>query len=148
MGINRYRSFGVRYWILGIVHDHEATGAMMMNKMEEMSWGHWRPSPGNIYPLLGEMVKAGLLRVKLKGGKKFYLATEKGKEQLDNSWFPWKEIRSKYMGFGGVKEAVEKLENYSDYVIDNSTEVKKSKDSLKRIDAVARKLNMMGKGSR
>lgn len=99
-------------------------------------------------PIVGGNGQGWIAEGKVERRKKFYLATEKGKEQLDNSWFPWKEIRSKYMGFGGVKEAVEKLENYSDYVIDNSAEVKKSKDSLKRIDAVARKLNMVGKGSR
>ena len=141
--INRLRGFGVKYWILGIVSDQQATGAMIMSKMEEMSWGHWRPSPGNIYPLLDEMTKSGWLKMTAKDGKKFYISTDKGKEQLDNSWFPWKEIKQRNAKFGGADEAIEKLEIYSEYLMDNSTEVKKDKKSVERISAIVKKLKAL-----
>ncbi|MGI0100484.1 MAG: PadR family transcriptional regulator [Candidatus Micrarchaeaceae archaeon] len=143
--ISKLRGFGVKYWILGIVSEQQATGAMIMNKMQEMSWGRWHPSPGNIYPLLDEMTKSGWLKMTAKEGKKFYTATAKGREQLENSWFPWHEIKRKSAGLGDVEDAIEKLENYSEYLIDNSAEIKKKGKSVERIAAVTRKLGTLSK---
>ena len=38
------------------------TGAELMDEMEKMSHGWWRPSPGSIYPLLEELTKEGVAR--------------------------------------------------------------------------------------
>lgn len=143
--MNKFRGFGVKYWILGIVKDTPATGAMIMAKMEEMSWGRWRPSPGNIYPLLEEMTKAGWLKMTAKESKKYYIATAKGKEQLSNSFFPWKAMKLKQEGSSNIEEAIEKLESYSDYIMDSAEEIKKSKESNERINAIIKKLKTLVK---
>ena len=138
--VHRFRGFGVKYWILGIVSDKPATGAMIMDRMEEMSWGYWRPSPGNIYPLLEEMTKAGWLKMAAKDGKKFYNTTENGKEQLNNSWFPWDEIKKRHERPGSYEDAISRLESYSEYMVDNSAEMTKDKKSIERINTVIRNL--------
>jgi DNA-binding PadR family transcriptional regulator len=38
------------------------TGAEVMDEMERMSAGYWRPSPGSVYPLLEELTQEGLVR--------------------------------------------------------------------------------------
>ena len=38
------------------------TGAELMDEVEKMSHGWWRPSPGSIYPLLEELSKEGVAR--------------------------------------------------------------------------------------
>lgn len=55
-------------------------GAEIMDEIERMSWGGWRPSPGSIYPLLDEMTKDGLIQKRDDGR---YEITEKGRGESD-----------------------------------------------------------------
>ncbi len=43
------------------------TGAEIMDEMESMSQGWWRPSPGSIYPLLEDLVKEGVVQKRPDG---------------------------------------------------------------------------------
>lgn len=47
---------------MAILRRGPRNGAEIMNDMEVMTHGWWRPSPGSIYPLLEEMVKDGSVR--------------------------------------------------------------------------------------
>ncbi len=143
--VGKFRGFGLKYWILGIVSETPATGAMIMKKMEEMSMGYWRPSPGNIYPLLEEMTKAGLISMKIKNVKKFYISTEKGKEHLQSSWFPWKEIQARQtMARGSIEEAIESMEGYADFLLDNIDKINGNKQNSKKISGIIQKLKTLG----
>jgi hypothetical protein len=53
---------GLRNWVLMILRRAPRNGAEIMDDMEEMTHGWWRPSPGSVYPLLEEMVSEGSLR--------------------------------------------------------------------------------------
>jgi DNA-binding PadR family transcriptional regulator len=55
-------------------------GAEIMESIEEMSQGWWRPSPGSIYPLLESLEKEGLIS-KRKDGR--YELTEQSKEEMN-----------------------------------------------------------------
>jgi DNA-binding PadR family transcriptional regulator len=70
----------LRPWILSIVSRSPKNGAEIMDEIEKMSWGGWRPSPGSIYPLLEEMTKDGLIQKKDNGR---YEITEGGKGETD-----------------------------------------------------------------
>ncbi|HXC61876.1 MAG TPA: PadR family transcriptional regulator [Nitrospiria bacterium] len=70
----------LRPWILSIVSRSPKNGAEIMDEIEKMSWGGWRPSPGSIYPLLEEMTKDGLIQKKDDGR---YEITEGGKGETD-----------------------------------------------------------------
>ena len=48
---------GLRNWVLIILRRGPRTGAQMMDEMEVMTRGWWRPSPGSVYPLLEELVR-------------------------------------------------------------------------------------------
>ena len=51
-----------------------------MNQIELASQGHWRPSPGSIYPLLDELQREASIS-KREDGR--YEITEKGKQEFE-----------------------------------------------------------------
>jgi PadR family transcriptional regulator len=53
---------GLRNWVIVILRRQPRNGAEIMDDMEVMTHGWWRPSPGSVYPLLEEMVQDGTLR--------------------------------------------------------------------------------------
>ena len=55
------RKRGLRNWVIVILQRAPRNGAEIMNDMEVMTHGWWRPSPGSVYPLLEEMVQEGSL---------------------------------------------------------------------------------------
>ena len=60
-------------------------GVELMDEIEKMTQGWWRPSPGFIYPLLEQLTKEGMLR-KREDGR--YELTEKAGEELEWSFGP------------------------------------------------------------
>jgi len=68
----------LRPWIISIVGRSPKNGAEIIDEIEKMSWGGWRPSPGSIYPLLDQMTVESALK-KREDGR--YELTDKGKEE-------------------------------------------------------------------
>jgi DNA-binding PadR family transcriptional regulator len=68
----------LRPWILSIISRSPKNGAEIIDEVEKMSWGGWRPSPGSIYPLLETMTVEGAVR-KREDGR--YEITDKGKDE-------------------------------------------------------------------
>ena len=66
-------------WVLYALEISPKNGAEIMDAMENMSQGWWRPSPGSVYPLLDTMTKEGSIK-KREDGK--YELTEQGKEEM------------------------------------------------------------------
>jgi DNA-binding PadR family transcriptional regulator len=60
------RNFGQRGWIrpsvLRVIQEGPKNGIEIMDTLEEMSHGWWRPSPGSIYPLLEQLSKERLIK--------------------------------------------------------------------------------------
>jgi hypothetical protein len=71
-GVSR-RKRGLRHFVLTLLRRGPRNGAEIMNDMEVMTHGWWRPSPGSVYPLLEEMVEEGSIR-KLPDGRYELLA--------------------------------------------------------------------------
>ncbi len=112
-------------------------GAEIMDDIEQMSWGGWRPSPGSIYPLLDDMTKEGLIQ-KRDDGK--YEITEKGK--AESEW-PFG------MPFGnhphGVDQMLSEINGYVSYFEDLSrsdkTKLAKYQSSIRDISSRLSKLS-------
>ena len=87
----------------------------VINAVEEMTFGFWRPSPGSIYPLLKRMVAEGLLEAVEVDGRQAYRLTEKGRRELEDSlgydplWRP---------GPRTLREALGELEANVEYIVD------------------------------
>src|SRR6266571_2229002 len=65
-GFGHFRKRGLRPLTLAILRRSPRNGMEIMDEIENMTQGWWRPSPGSVYPMLDEMVKDGL--VKKRGG--------------------------------------------------------------------------------
>jgi DNA-binding PadR family transcriptional regulator len=77
---NHHRRGGLRIMVFSIIQQAPRNGAEIMNEMEIISHGHWRPSPGSIYPLLDQLGKEESI-TKREDGK--YEMTEKGKKEFE-----------------------------------------------------------------
>lgn len=60
-------------------------GVELMDGVEAITRGWWRPTPGSIYPLLKEMTEQGIVK-KLEDGR--YELSEKGRTQMQGSLGP------------------------------------------------------------
>jgi len=81
-----HRRRGLRMWVLNLLTRGPKNGAEIMNAIEEMSQGWWRPSPGSIYPLLDALVQEGLT-AKRDDGR--YELTANGRQSMEMPWGPW-----------------------------------------------------------
>jgi|SRR6266571_3443928 len=75
-----HRRRGLRTWIISILANAPKNGAEIMDEIETMTQGWWRPSPGSVYPLLDQMTQEDLLKKKDDGR---YELTPKAKEELE-----------------------------------------------------------------
>lgn len=65
-----------RFYIMEVLGSEPRTGKEIIEHAAEKSGGHWRPSPGLIYPLLGRLLDEGMIEE--DGGGRYRL-TEKGR---------------------------------------------------------------------
>jgi DNA-binding PadR family transcriptional regulator len=68
-----------RFYVLHLLTERPMTGKEIILEAEERSRGDWTPSPGLIYPLIGRLVRDGLIAETDEGG---FTITEKGEEAL------------------------------------------------------------------
>jgi len=71
---------GLRQWILMALQREPKNGAELMDSIESMSQGWWRPSPGSVYPVLEELATEGVIRRREDGR---YELTSKGHDSSD-----------------------------------------------------------------
>jgi DNA-binding PadR family transcriptional regulator len=138
----RQRGFvGLKYWIVSLVSKKEMTGAQIMDALEEMSMGRWRPSPGNVYPALKQLETDGYVKIREEGAQKYYSMTAKGNTLLSN-FMP----RAQHFGSNIAKETASKkdmneifdaIEEYAHYLKDNANEIKADKNKNERLKKLA-----------
>ena len=73
------RRRGLRMLVISMLERSPKNGAEIMDDIEVMTKGWWRPSPGSVYPLLEALVQEELIR-KRDDGK--YELTQKAKEEI------------------------------------------------------------------
>ena len=73
------RKRGLRMFVISMLERAPKNGAEIMDDIEVMTKGWWRPSPGSVYPLLEALVQEELIR-KRDDGK--YELTQKAKEEI------------------------------------------------------------------
>jgi DNA-binding PadR family transcriptional regulator len=88
----RARRGDVRSAILLLLAEQPRNGYQLMQEIEQRSRGHWRPSPGSVYPALQQLEDEGLVRVETTANGKTFHLTELGQEQAKRSQgesLPW-----------------------------------------------------------
>jgi DNA-binding PadR family transcriptional regulator len=112
-GMHRRR--GLRMWVLSILARGPKNGAEIMNSIEEMSQGWWRPSPGSIYPLLDSLVQDGLAQ-KREDGR--YELTASGRQSMEMPWGPWGPWGVRGPQTPGVEGVLGEMNGYVSYLED------------------------------
>lgn len=67
----------LKYWILKLISSRPMNGAEIIKEVDIRSGGHWKPSPGSIYPALSSLERNDLIRKNEEGR---YYITPKGIE--------------------------------------------------------------------
>jgi DNA-binding PadR family transcriptional regulator len=125
---------GLRYVAMYSLSEAPKNGAEIMDEVERMSMGAWRPSPGSIYPLLNNLQEEGMIR---KREDQRYELTSAGAEEI---------------GFGGhrhghqhatysMEGAMDELESYVSYLEDLPRE--RLKPSEARLARIAERLQRL-----
>ena len=76
---------GLRVWVLQILDRAPMNGAEIMEEMDRMTMGWWRPSPGSIYPLLDQLTEEKLVR-KRDDGRYELTETARGGPEWQRGW--------------------------------------------------------------
>jgi DNA-binding PadR family transcriptional regulator len=104
-------------WVLSILTRSPKNGAEIMNAIEEMSQGWWRPSPGSIYPLLDSLVQEGLIQKRQDGR---YELTAAGRQSMEMPWGPWGPWGMREPHAQGVEGVLADMGGYVSYLEDVS----------------------------
>lgn len=82
--------------LLIMINDKAMTGYDIMRLMGEITEGHWRPTPGGVYPVLKRLECGGLVKGEWFSNKgrrrKEYIITEQGRKTLDRVLLKQSEI--------------------------------------------------------
>ena len=70
---------GLPHMVVYLLSSSPKNGVELMDGVESITRGWWRPTPGSIYPLLKEMSDQGIVKKKDDGK---YELTEKGRSQF------------------------------------------------------------------
>jgi DNA-binding PadR family transcriptional regulator len=138
----RGRSFGLKYWMINILAKRgEMTGAMLTDKMEQMSHGQFRPSPGSVYPLLNDLAGNGYLRARTSNNMKYYSLTEKGREFLDTNWISKWWMMNNESARESLNYTIDTMNDCSNYLLERKGELSSSKRLKQKLRIVMKKLN-------
>ena len=93
-----------------------AHGYEVMRRLEEMSGGLWRPSPGSVYPHLQMLEDEGLVQSSDVDGSRTYTLTDAGRAEAEKTTLPWQatgeaddQVLSLRQGMGQLMSAAKQL---------------------------------------
>ena len=69
----------LRISILRILFEGDRKGLDIIRRLEEVTDGAWKPSPGSVYPVLQELEEADLISGRIDGRSIMYSITRDGK---------------------------------------------------------------------
>lgn len=133
-GWKHHRRRGLRTMVVTMVSRNPMNGSEIMDQIEAMSQGWWRPSPGSIYPLLEELREDGVLR-KREDGR--YELTEKGRQEGEFPFGPFVGRRAR-----GIEEMLSEISGLASYLEELSKSDKSRIAPYKeKIKSIANKLS-------
>jgi DNA-binding PadR family transcriptional regulator len=119
---------GLPHMVMYLLSSSPKNGVELMDGVQSITRGWWRPTPGSIYPLLKEMTDQGIVR-KLDDGR--YELTSKGKTEAGGYFGP------STGAIQTVGEAVQQLHNTASYIQDlkrsGQASVGEHKDMLREV---------------
>jgi DNA-binding PadR family transcriptional regulator len=73
----------VRAAALVLLEGEPLNGYQLMQEIERRSDGHWRPSPGAVYPALQQLEDEGLVRARESDGRRLFELTDAGRAYVE-----------------------------------------------------------------
>jgi DNA-binding PadR family transcriptional regulator len=91
----------LRYYVLTLLAERSLSGSEIMNEIERRTNGHWKPSPGSIYPLLSWLQDKRFTKKapEQEVGLKRYTLTDDGKAFLEEHVEKSEELRKRFTLF-------------------------------------------------
>jgi DNA-binding PadR family transcriptional regulator len=91
----------LKYSVLRLLSEKSLSGSELMSEIEKETEGHWKPSPGSIYPLLAWLQDKGYTKIasNQEPGMKRYTLTDEGKAFLEEHIRRRKDIQKRFGGF-------------------------------------------------
>jgi DNA-binding PadR family transcriptional regulator len=109
-GGRRMRRGDIRLAILSALREHPAHGYEVMRRLEDMSGGMWRPSPGSVYPHLQHLEEEGMVRsVEHDGTRTFNLTHDGETEAAKETRLPWDDDNGADDQIRSLRHAVTQL---------------------------------------
>src|SRR5438128_3480368 len=96
----------LRPFTLRVLYDAPKNGVEVMDAIEEMTHGRWRPSPGSVYPMLEDLVNGKVVKKRDDGR---YELTPEARQEF--SW-PWGHPAGEPRG---AAEMLREMEGYASY---------------------------------
>lgn len=92
----------LRFYVLKLLSGKPMSGSEIIQEIENISGGHWGPSPGSIYPSMSWLQDEGCIKEvpPEEAGMKRYTLTDQGKNFLDEHMQRKEEIRKHFRFFG------------------------------------------------
>lgn len=120
--------------VLSVLERSPKNGAEIMDEVESMTRGWWRPSPGSIYPLLEAMTQESLVK-KNEAGK--YELTQQAREEMGGFYHGGVH----HMRPQTIEEMLGEIGGYASYFEDLNKSDKARLDSHRaKIKSVAERL--------
>ncbi len=132
---------GLRGWVLSMLASAPKNGAEIMDEIESMSQGWWRPSPGSVYPLLDELAGEGLVSKRADGK---YELTEKGKQAMDSFFLP--PFGGPFRRVHSIEEMLNEMSGYISYMEDlNRSDKSKVAPYWEKMRSLAERLDQLSR---
>jgi DNA-binding PadR family transcriptional regulator len=130
---------GLKVWVLQMLEREPLNGAEIMDQMDRMTMGWWRPSPGSIYPLLEQLEKDKLVTKQPDGRYRLADEVRRGPEWMREGGFPGGR------GPRTSEDAVRELEAYTQFLEDLITADRGQLSQVQpRVRQVADRLGRLG----
>src|SRR5690606_14528729 len=78
----KFNADELQLMLLGLLRDAPAHGYELIARFRDLSHCYYSPSPGVLYPALGQLQATGFGQVELNGKRKIYQITPAGHEHL------------------------------------------------------------------
>lgn len=133
----RHRGW-LRPLVISLLSKKPLNGVELMNEIETLTMGSWRPSPGSLYPILNELIEENLV---FKNNEGKYELTNEGKEFAKATWIAFSfspdpgyliDRLNEYINFldSLAKEDKQSIKEYKDKIIIIRNKIDKILDFL------------------
>lgn len=106
MNLERLRKGVLKMLILESLNQKPMHAYEIIKSIERKFNGIYKPSPGSIYPVLKQLLSAGLIVIEEKDNKKIYSITEEGKDLYSKMKL---EIKTVFSSKNGYRKLVSEL---------------------------------------